>query len=112
MRRFLLIGVAALAFVAYAYIQTAGSAVVVDETDGVVSAVVTNGRLEQPLVRLWSGYFYAIPDLEGHIEVRCRDGSRMSWGYVTGNIDTKLRIVGDRPCQRIIEDHRALFGRL
>jgi hypothetical protein len=78
--------------------------VVVDETGGVVSAVATNGVSEQPLVRLWSGYFYAIPDLEGHFEIRCRDGSRKSWGYVTGHIDTKLRVIGNRPCQRIIED--------
>src|SRR4051794_15852450 len=103
-RRFLLIGMAAVAFVGFVYIQTAGSAVVVDETDGVVSAVVTNGVSEQPLVRLWSGYFYAIPDLEGHIEIRCRNGLRMSWGYVTGHIDTKLRVVGNHPCERLIED--------
>ena len=103
MKRILLIGVAVLAFVAFVYIQMAGSAVVVDETGGVASAVVTNGVSEQPLVRLWNGYFYAIPDLEGHIEVRCRDGRRMSWGYVTGNMDTKLRVIGNRPCQRIVE---------
>ena len=108
MKRILLLtGAGTLVSAVYIYIKLAGSAVVVDETDGVVSAVVTNGTSEQRLVQLWHGYFYAIPDLEGHIEVRCRDGSRMSWGYVTGNIDTKLRVVGNRPCERIIEERPA-----
>ena len=81
----------------------AGSAVVVDETGGVVSAVVTNESNEQPLVRLWSGYFYAIPDMEGSIEIRCSNGLRTRRGYVTGHINTKVRVFGDRPCAQIVE---------
>lgn len=100
---FLLTGAAALAFMAYIYLEFAGSAVVVDETDGVLSAAITDDRTEQPLIRLWSGYFYAVPQLEGTIEIRCRDGSRKRWGYVTGHMHTKIRVIGDRPCERIVE---------
>jgi hypothetical protein len=98
-----LIGTLSLALLGHLYLTFVGSAVVVDETGGVVSAVITDhdGR-EQPLSRLWDGYFYAIPDLEGTIEIRCRDGSRKSWGYVTGNMHTKIRVVGNRPCERVI----------
>ena len=42
----------------------AGSAVVVDETNGVESAfITTRNGWEQPLRKLWSGYFYAIPQI-------------------------------------------------
>ncbi len=87
------------------YIRLAGSAVVLDETKSVVSAFITtsDGR-QQQLHRLWSGYFYAIPRLEGTIEVRCRDGSRKDWGYVTGSMHTQIRVVGDTPCARLVEE--------
>lgn len=101
---FLLGGLAAL-LLALTYIWLAGSATVVDETGGVESAFITtsDGR-EQPLYRLWTGYFYAIPRLEGTIEVRCRDGTRKSRGYVTGHLNTKIRVVGDTPCARLVEE--------
>ena len=44
------------------YLWYAGSAVVIDETGHVESAVVTDGRSEQPLRHLWNGYFFAIPE--------------------------------------------------
>lgn len=100
-----LMGASVLALAAFVYVWwLAGSAVVVDETDGVESAFITtsNGR-EQPLHQLWSGYFYAIPRLEGTIEVRCRDGTRKSWGYVTGHMNTKIRVVGATPCARLVD---------
>ena len=101
---FLIAGsVGALALFVYFW-GLAGSAVVVDETNGVESAYITTGNgWEQPLLQLWSGYFYAIPELEGTIEVRCRDGTRKSWGYVTSYMDTKIRVVGDTPCARLVE---------
>ena len=102
---FLVAGIAAL-LLALAYLQFAGSAVVLDRTGGVESAfIVTGDGREQQLYRLWPGYFYAIPQLEGLIEVRCRGGTRKSWGYVTGNMHTKIRVVGDTPCARIVEVH-------
>ena len=91
---------------ALGYVWLAGSAVVIDETQSVASAVVTNNAgTEQRLYRLWGGYFYTIPDVEGTIELRCRDGSRKQWGYVTGHMHTKLRVVGATPCARVVEDH-------
>jgi hypothetical protein len=102
-RAFLVAGIMVL-LLALAYIELAGSAVVVDETGGVESAfIVTGDGREQRLHRLWAGYFYAIPKLEGTIEVRCRDGTRKSWGYVMGSLHTKIRVVGDTPCARIVE---------
>lgn len=87
-----------------AYLWIAGSAIVVDETDGVESAfVVTGDGREQELRQLWSGYFYAIPHLEGTIRVRCRKGSTKEAGYVTSHVHTKIRLVGNTPCARVEE---------
>jgi hypothetical protein len=99
-----LIGGFALLVVA-GYFWFAGSAVVVDETSGVQSAVVTNNDgVEQKLYSLGGGYFYAIPSVEGVIEVRCSNGARMQMGYVTGHLHTKVKVVGKSPCERIVED--------
>ena len=99
-----LVGGAVLAL-AGAFLRQAGSAMVIDETGGVASAVITDsGGNEQRLHRVWSGYFYAIPDMEGTIEIRCRNGVRKQWGYVTGHRHTKIRVVGPTPCARVIED--------
>jgi hypothetical protein len=88
-----------------AYLWLAGSAVVVDQTHGVQSAVVTNnGGNEQRLHRLWSGYFYAIPHVERTIEVRCSTGERKQIGYVTRHMHTKIKVVGNEPCKRTVEE--------
>lgn len=98
-----LIGGSAL-FLALMYLWIAGSAVVVDETGGVESAVVTNGGGRyQPLYELWSGYFYTIPAMEGVIEVRCKGGVRKQFGYVTGSIHTKIRVTGGKPCEKVAD---------
>jgi hypothetical protein len=97
----LLLGATALPF-GGVYLWYAGSAVVIDETGHVESAVVTDGRSEQPLRHLWNGYFFAIPEIEGTIEVRCRDGVRKRMGYVTGHIDTKIKVSGKSPCANVV----------
>ncbi len=75
----------------------------VDETGGVERTfVVTGDGREQPLRQLWSGYFYGIPQLEGTIQVRCHDGSTKEADYVTGHMHTKIRVVGDTPCARLL----------
>jgi hypothetical protein len=90
---------------AFGYVWLVGSAVVIDETGGVSSAVATDGHgTEQRLHRLWNGFFYAIPNVEGTIEVRCRNGVRKQMGYVTVGMHTKIRVMGDAPCSRVIED--------
>jgi hypothetical protein len=99
----ILIAAVAIVLLGTAYLGIAGSAVVVDETGGVESAfVVTGNGREQQLSQLWSGYFYAIPRLEGSIQVRCHDGSTKEGGYVSGNLHTKIRVVGDTPCARLV----------
>ena len=93
-----------IATLAFFYVRIAGSAVVIDETDGVKSAfIVTGDGREQQLYELRSGYFYAIPRLEGTIEVRCRNGQRKQFGYVTGYQNARIRVVGDTPCARLVD---------
>ena len=101
--RIALLSGAATLLVGGGYLALAGSAVVIDETGGVSSAVVTNGRSEQPLRRLWGGYFYAIPKIEGTIEVRCHNGAKRQWGYVTGHMHTKIKVAGKTPCSDVVE---------
>jgi hypothetical protein len=97
-----LLGGSALLIVA-AYLWMAGSAVVVDETHSVQTGVVTNTYgTEQQLYRLWGGYFYVIPSLEGTIEVRCSNGKRKRAGYVTGHMHTWVSVVENEPCQRVV----------
>lgn len=86
------------------YLFVAGSAVVIDETGGVQSAVITNSDgKEQRLHKLGGGYFYVAPELEGEIQVRCRSGERKSWGYVSPGIHSIIRVVGDSPCARLVD---------
>ena len=86
------------------WLWLAGSAVVIDETGGVTSAVVTDtSGTEQPLYRLWNGYFYVIPNLEGTIEVRCQNGVRKRWGYVTDHMHTRIRVIGRAPCEQLVD---------
>ena len=76
----------------YCAFEIAGSVVVVDRTGEVVEAVATNDLVEQPLFRLPGGTFYAIPEVEGEVEIRCRDGRKHRWGYVTGHSHTRLEV--------------------
>ena len=100
-----IVAAAMLGMLAGGYLWLAGSAVVIDETGGVESAVVTtsDGR-EQPLYRVWSGIFYTIPRLEGAIEVRCANGSRARSGYVTRYWHTRIRVTGSTPCARLLDE--------
>ena len=86
-----------------------GSAVVIDDTGQVASAVITDDGdppTEARLYRLWNGHSYGIPAFEGAIEVRCRNGARKQWGYVTHGLHTRVRVVGRTPCQQAILDYQ------
>lgn len=107
MRHFALTAVfaAVLAMLVGGYLWLAGSAVVIDETGDVESAVVaTSDGREQPLYRVWSGIFYTIPQLEGTIEVRCTNGSRARSGYVTRYWHARIRVTGGAPCARLVDE--------
>ncbi len=98
-----LIGFFALLFL-IEFLWLAGSAIVIDETGGVESAVITNcGGTEQKLTRWSNGYFYAIPKMEGTIEVRCTNGKREQRGYVTGAFHIRVEVTGKKPCERMRE---------
>lgn len=101
--RWLAIGVGALVLAGILYVGIFGSVVVHDETGDVARAVVTNDREVQSLYRLPGGYFFAIPAMEGTVEVRCRNGSRTRSGYITGYTHLWLRAVGPTPCARLVE---------
>jgi len=102
-RYWIALGVVTVLFTAFVYVQFAGSAVVIDETGRVRSAsIVTGDGRTQPLHQLWDGYFYAIPNLEGSIELRCDDGVTKQWGYVTGHMHTEIRVVGRTSCAQVV----------
>lgn len=88
-----LVGVTA-AIVAGAYSWLSGSAILVDETGGVQSVVVTNGHEpDQPLHKLWGGYFYAIPDIEGTLQVTgCGESAPRSATYFEAHPDEARQI--------------------
>lgn len=95
------------AMVAWLWLQ--GSVVVIDDTGQVASAVVTDGgdpATELRLYRLWNGHFYGIPGFEGVIEVRCRNGARKQWGYVNRHMHTRVRVVGQAPCQQVVVEYQ------
>jgi hypothetical protein len=99
-----LVGGSAAASLASAFLWAAGSAVVMDRNGQVVSAVVTNeAGTEQRLYRLPGGNFYVIPEMEGTIEIQCRDGSKHQGGYVTGNLHTWLRVDPGSGCGKVVE---------
>lgn len=91
----------AAAMAAAFFFWLAGSVVVVDRSGGVVTAVVSNDAWQQRLVRFPGGVFYAIPALEGAVEVRCRGGAHKSWGYVTPHLHTKIHVDGPTSCERV-----------
>ena len=105
MRRLAKVGIAlaGLGFAGAWYISVVRLVIVHDETGEVVSAVVTNDRSEQALWRLPFGLFVAVPGMEGIVEVRCRNGARTRWGYVTSYMDTSVRVVGEVPCARMLD---------
>jgi hypothetical protein len=96
------VGVAGLGLAGIFYVDLFGSVIVHDETGEVASAVVTNDREEQALWRLPGGLF-AVPGMEGTVEVRCRNGARARWGYVTGYMHTSVRVTGTVPCGRMVD---------
>lgn len=102
--RWCLIVLAVLGLAGCLYIGIFGSAVVHDDTGEVLSAVVTNDREEQALLRLPGGLYFTVPGLEGVIEVRCRNGAKARHGYVTGYMHTSVRVTGAVPCARVVDD--------
>ena len=85
-------------FVLALYLVFAGYAVVHDETGQVVEAAIVNQAGETRLRDLPGGLFYAMPDREGVIEVRCRDGSRGRAGYVTAGMHSSVTVTSAHPC--------------
>ncbi|HEX7752198.1 MAG TPA: hypothetical protein VF440_07315 [Novosphingobium sp.] len=88
-----------IALIIYVTLWIMGSAVVFDRSRNAVSAVIVGGDgATQPLAQLPGHIFYAVPQIEGSIEVRCRDGSRKRSGYVTGHMHTWLHIEPGAGC--------------
>ena len=81
----------------------AGTVAVTDHTGEVEAAFVTDDRDSQRLIRLPGGLFVDVPQMEGLVEIRCRDGSRHRQGYVTTNWHTRVKVEGH--CGRMTEIH-------
>jgi hypothetical protein len=80
-----------------------GSVVVLDPDQKAASArLVTSDGRAQPLHRLPGNRFYAVPRLEGTVEVRCRNGEAGLGGYVTPHVATRVSIQPGDGC-RLIE---------
>lgn len=85
---------AALA-IAWVALSLAGLVLVRDRTGQVVRATLVSGgggASTQALLDLPGGYFVAIPQIEGTVEIECLDGSRHQNGYVTGAMQTWLTV--------------------
>ncbi len=80
--------------------KLAGSVVVLDSERQVASArVVTGDGRAQSLHRLPGNPFYAVPKLEGVVEVRCRNGATARGGYVTPHMTTSLTVEPGSECR-------------
>ena len=69
-----------------------GGVTVLDPAQQVLSAQVVGGGQVQRLQRLPFNVFFVIPEIEGELEVRCRDSLRANGGYVTPNLHTQVRV--------------------
>ncbi|WP_121114326.1 hypothetical protein [Croceibacterium ferulae] len=81
-----------------------GSTVVIDRSRNVLSATITDsGGTTQALHRLPGRIFYTIPRIEGAIALRCRDGSREQWSYVTQHMHSWLHVRPGDGCSRVVQ---------
>lgn len=94
------VGVAAVIWFAVSY---TGYVIVRDETGLAQNARVKNSVRQQELTDLTFGYFAAIPEVEGEVEVRCSDGSTVSGSYVAKHWKEKVKVTGERMCQNLVQ---------
>lgn len=76
-----------------------GLMVVYDSTGQVSAAAVTNDIEAQPLYSMPGGLFVGFPNLEGVVEIRCRDFSEGRQWYVTRSFPTWVTVAGPHPCR-------------
>ena len=53
------------------------------------------------MLRLPNGIFITIIGLEGEFEIRCRNGERRNWGYVTPMFSEKIVVKAEGNCVQI-----------
>lgn len=98
----LIIAAALLAGLIGIYVQLGWYVVIKDETGLAVKANISNPVVTQTLTKLPFGYFVGIPEVEGHFEVICSDGTTVSGRYVTPNYRYRLNVVGKGTCANLI----------
>jgi hypothetical protein len=98
-----LIALLCLFLLGWLVLQFTGFVIVHDKTGLATSARVVNSEWRQDLTALPFGYFVAIPDMEGGIEVRCADGSIARGGYVTRHWQEEVTVVGSGTCAELIQ---------
>lgn len=84
-------------------LEFTGYVIVHDETGLATSVRVVSGDWYQKLTDLPLGYFVAIPDMEGGVEVICSDGSIVSGGYVTSHWQETLTVIGSGTCEDLVQ---------
>ena len=97
-----LIALLGISLIGWLTLSYTGYVIVHDKTGLAETAQVRNGIRDQTLSRLPWGYFVAIPDMEGGLEIRCSDGSKVRGGYVTTHWRESLTVVGDGTCENLI----------
>ncbi|HSF11420.1 MAG TPA: hypothetical protein VLA50_00465 [Erythrobacter sp.] len=98
-----LIALLCLCLFGWLILEFTGYVIVHDETGLATSVRVVNSEWRQDLTDLPFGYFVAIPDLEGGVEVRCADGSIVRGGYVTRHWQERVTIVGNGTCAELVQ---------
>lgn len=79
------------AFVLYCVTAIRGTVVVWGGPD-VVSAELTNNVKDKALTRIPGGVIVGLPELEGTIRMRCKNGMVVQGGYVTRSLHSWLNL--------------------
>ena len=95
MKKLLFAAAALLAVVlaATAYLSLKGSMVVYDTAGNVVLAAVKVGGDERQFLHRAGNTYFGIQS-EGVLEVHCKDGSKLSVGYVTHPVQIRAKVNG------------------
>lgn len=98
-----LIAVAGLCAVSWLALSYTGYVIVRDETGLADEARVRSVEWQQNLADLPFGYFVAIPEIEGEVEVECSDGSKVSGGYVATHWKETVKVNGAGTCADMVQ---------
>lgn len=97
----ILIPVAVIVLLLWAWLFATGTILVVDRSRAVARAEVVTGLGARRLQRLPGGLWVGLPQGDGAVRLVCRDGSAREHGYVSSAVHLWLRVAGGRRCGRV-----------